>query len=198
MVDDLEVGRWFGPVFRKQPDSPPQSTFEQQTTQPGDALVQYAYDSSWSARSRRQHLRRRSEAIWGSAQIIGVFDSGPICQCQQCCHSQHQPVTADSSGVGPSSLLPLPPDTLERLEAQLYPEAQCIPAHTCFSRAEIELVSNVVENTFPGYVLIRLLWQSPHSVGARSGHRPRTSLHPSAASSGSVPHTMAASGRQAF
>ena len=39
MVDDLEVGRWFGPCFRKQPDPPPQSAFEQQTTQPGDALI---------------------------------------------------------------------------------------------------------------------------------------------------------------
>ena len=95
MVDDLQVGRWFGPGFRKQPDPPPQSTLEQQTTQPGDALTQYAYDSSQSARSAamcvRQDLWRRSETTGGSAQIVGVFDSGPICQRQQCCHGQHQP-----------------------------------------------------------------------------------------------------------
>ena len=141
MVDDLQVGRWFGPDFRKQPDPPPQSTFEQQTTQLGDALMQYADDSSRSARSAamcvRQDLWRRSETTGDSAQIIGVFNSGPICQHQKCCHRQHQPMTTDSLRIGPSSLLPLPPNTLERLEAQLYPEAKCIPAHTSFSNSQV-------------------------------------------------------------
>ena len=141
MVDDLQVGRWFGPGFRKEPDPPPQSTFEQQPAQPSDALTQYADDSSRSARSAamcgRQNLGRCSETSGGFAQVKRIFNSGPICQHQQCCHRQHQPMTTDSLRVSPSSLLPLPPDTLERLEAQLYPEAKCIPARTCFRRSQV-------------------------------------------------------------
>ena len=66
-----------------------------------------------------------------------------------------------------------------------------------FERILKELVSNVVEITFPGYVLIRLLLQSADLAGARPVALLRTSLHPSAPSSGSFLHTVAASGRQA-
>ena len=87
-----------------------------------------------------RHRLWRAETTGGYPQIIGIFNSGPICERPQCCYRQHKPVPRDPCGVCPSSLLPLPPDTLQRPEAQLYPEPKPIPAHSRFIRREIGLV----------------------------------------------------------
>ena len=141
MIDDLQVRRWFRPGFRKQPDPSPQSTPEQEPTHTAYALQQYAYGSSWCAHSAamcgRHKLWRHPETTRGYAPVKGIFDSGPVCQHPQCCYRQYQPVPRDPCGVSPSSLLPLPPDALERSEAQLYPEPKSIPTHSRFIRREV-------------------------------------------------------------
>ena len=87
--------------------------------------------------SRRRELWRRPEATRGYAHVAGIFTSSPICQHPQCCHRQHQPMPRDPCGVSPSRLLPLPPNTLKRPKAQLYPEAKSIPTHSRFIRRSV-------------------------------------------------------------
>ena len=87
--------------------------------------------------SRRRELWRRPEATRGYAHVAGIFNSSPICQHPQCCHRQQQPMPRDPCGVSPSSLLPLPPNTLKRPKAQLYPEAKSIPTHSRFIRRSV-------------------------------------------------------------
>ena len=141
MIDELHISRRFGPWFWKQPDPAPQSALVQLPTQPTRAQPQHAYDSSPSTRctavSGRHRLGRRSETRGLYAQVVGVFYPGPIRQRPKRRHRQCKPVPRHTFGVGPPSVLPLPSKSLERSEAQLYPEPKHVPAHSRFVRLQI-------------------------------------------------------------
>ena len=85
----------------------------------------------------RQALGRRSKIAGGHPPVKGVFDPGPIGQGQQRLHRQRQPMPGDPRRVSSSSLIPLPPQALERLEAGFDPEPERAPTRAGFLRGKV-------------------------------------------------------------
>ena len=79
----------------------------------------------------------RPQAARRNPSLVGVFHSGAIGQGQQRRHRQHQPVPGDARRVGSPGLVPLPSQALDRLEAQLDPEAQRVPTHSNLVRRQV-------------------------------------------------------------
>ena len=131
MAGDLQVGLGFRPGFGQQPDAVPEPAPEKQPPQPVDAVADDADDparpTARAAMGGSQFLGWCPEAARSNSPVIGVFHPGAIGQGQQRRHRQHQPMARNARRVGPPGLIPLPTQALERLEAQLDPEAQRIP-----------------------------------------------------------------------
>ena len=77
MAGDLQVGFGFRPGFGQQPDPAPEPALVQQSSQPDDAVPDYADGPARPAPtavvSGRQVFRRRSQVGWGNPPVIGVF-----------------------------------------------------------------------------------------------------------------------------
>ena len=99
----LQAGLGFRPGFGQQPDPAPEPSPVQRAPEPGDAMPDYA-DGARRTAPRvpmigSQRFGRRAQAAGGNPPVIGVFHPGPVGQCQQCCHRQHQPMARYSLRV---------------------------------------------------------------------------------------------------